>query len=590
MAEENRVHVPNISNPETRLMAEINDEYEASFMHKDSLGLLNAWATFENYYQSKQNEPEDADDPASVTNIIHPTIESLVSELVETPMEILVKGYARGDRAVAPLTQMALEWVWEHNNPLAKRDRFERIREKFGTAIWKTYFDGDAGAVGMPRFEPVSPVNFFPDPKIRAPEALHQADFVIHAVSRPLKYLRRIYPNARDLVPNPNPQYDPEAAMKKDDALTRISKEQTLVLERWSIERDGRLRKIVMTNDPPRILYDSDRDGDREQRKRGYYFLDRYPFTVVPCYRREDMLWGMGDVELLKPIQDIINDLDDQIRLNARLMGNLQIVIGIASGINPYFWTNKPGLKIPARDPRDWVPVQPQGLPEYILARRNQALTFENEMISGRTDITEGRRPGSLRAASAILALQQAGSRRVNHKKLLTRLGLEDVLSIITDYITEYWTEAIDIGVTEQGEEIFFRGSALQEVPVYGPDGTEIRNEDGSLVTRPARFAVRVNLGEGMPADKAFVYQAVLELGQFGFITREEGRMILQHILSWPIIDPLNPQGQFVAGQDRIGNSILGNQSDAMMQQAIQQAVGMGGAGLEALPGFGAVL
>src|SRR5690606_36880162 len=125
MAEENRVHVPYISNPETRLMAEINDEYEASFMHKDSLGLLDAWATFENYYQSNQNEPEDADDPASVTNIIHPTIESLVAELVETPMEILVKGYARGDRANAPLTQRALEWVWEYNNPLAKRDRFE---------------------------------------------------------------------------------------------------------------------------------------------------------------------------------------------------------------------------------------------------------------------------------------------------------------------------------------------------------------------------------------------------------------------------------------------------------------------------------
>ena len=47
---------------------------------------------------------------------------------------------------------------------------------------------------------------------------------------------------------------------------------------------------------------------------------------MIVGYKRKGRLWGMaGDTEQLIPVQDIINSLDDQIRMNTRLMGNAQI-------------------------------------------------------------------------------------------------------------------------------------------------------------------------------------------------------------------------------------------------------------------------
>lgn len=528
---------PLVLTDEDKLVRQVEDEYQAAYIYKDSLGLHSTWAKAEDYWLGQQNPAQDADDPGSVTNIIQPIIESMVADLVSEPMEVFVKGWTATDRAAAPHAQMALEWILEKQNLPVKQDRFERQRLKFGTGIWKVYFQGNAGPLGLPMVDVVGVQNFFPDPKVKQVTDLNLADYVIHAIPRPLSYIRRMWPDKGKLVqPEPFPRYSTEIFGMAPSAYYNITQNQALLLERWSIEDDGRLRKVVTAHGV--LLYDSDKDP---QRRAGYYALDRYPFMPVPCYQREGTIWGFSDYELLKPVQDLINDLDDQIRLNARLMGNIQVVVGIASGINPFKWTAKPGLRIPARDINAWRMVEPPSIPPYVVGRRSEALNYEAQFISGRTDAVEGRRVGSLRAASAIIALQEAGQKRVNHKKLMAQRGLSDMFATILDYVAEYWTEEQEIG-----EEVRWRGADLRQLPILQEDGSPLLDATGKPMTRRANFDITVNFGAGMPSNKAFVYQAVLEMTQYGLITKEEGRAVIKQVLNWPIIDPWNPVGEFV--------------------------------------------
>ena len=559
------------------LAHEVQSQYDAAFMEKDRLNLHDEWSEYEDYYKNSQNEPEGPDDPASQTNIILPNVESQIADLSMEPLEILVDGWTKADRAHAPKAQKALEWIWDKNKMLPKRYKWESQRLKFGTGIWKVYFDGQGkGIQGMPIIEPVDPANFFPDPKVKSHENLHMADYMIHAVSRPRRYIKRVYgPDAQDITPNMTPSKNPDIYEGQATAFDSIAGDQALVLERWTLEDDGTLRKVVVADD--QVLYDSDEDEQRQEE--GYYKINKYPFVMAPCYPLEGRVWGMGDIELLKPVQDLINDLDDQIRRNARLLGNIQKVIAVSSGINPNQWTNEAGLNIPARDIDGFRIIQPPEVPAYIQNRRDTARDRETQMISGRTDVVEGRRPGSLRAASAIMALQEAGMKRVVLKKLMSQQALSEVFTLVIDYITEYWTSEQEIGTdvtrfapeyTSEGEEsdetddidsdevLWFRGSDLNEIEIMDKEDEVIPTDEGGVMTKRADFDITVNIGAGFANNKAFLYQAVIEQAQYGIITREEARMILSQVLQWPIIDPHDPVGEFEHKQQQEGEDPRG--------------------------------
>lgn len=567
------------SEEEKALVEKIMDRYRASYMHKDSLGIPQMMTKCEAYWSGEVNFPEDEDDPGSETNIIQPIIESQVADLVSGSMEMLVKGVGPSDEPFAKDVGQILRWVWMKNKMIPKLDEGERERLNYGSVGWKVYYDPDGlNGRGLPTIMPCGIDTLFPDPKIKDVRRLQEGDFFIHVLPFSLGELRRRFGKRAQFVkPEGNfKAYNPLIfGEDKHDAATEVINDQALLYEYWEKDDDGKLRRIYMAGGI--ILDDSDWDHkDEDGNRESFYENGKYPFVIIPCYRKKGRLWGIGDTQQLIPIQDMINDLDDQIRMNARLMGNLQIVVGLSAGINIKKWTNKPGLKIPAKDHDAWRPVQPVTIPAYIPMRRELGFK-ESEIVSGRSDVVEGRRSGSLRAAQAILAMQEAGSRRANHKKLMLQEGFIEIIDMLLDYIKEFMTveQAYDITENDKPQYLWFRGSSLKEIPwktynenfnpisdepgtemykdlyepLIGEDGKPVLNDNGEpimeLVTKEAEFDIEFTIGAGMPNNKSFLYQAVVELNREGLITREEGRTTLKKILNWPIIDPLNPVGEF---------------------------------------------
>ena len=551
---------------EKKLVTKVMERYQASYSMKDSYGVRENAKLFHEYWAGENNPSEEG---KSKTNIIQAIIESQVADLTQGDMDVQAFGVEISDMPFAVDVEMICDWIWERNKMIPKIDSNERERLVQGTAGWKIYYDEEAmKGKGLITIEPCGIETMFPDPKITDPQKIQEGDFFIHTQIRPLSFFRRTFgERGKRVKAEGGFQYYDYRVLEKLDISDEVINDQAILYEYWEKDDDLNLRLIYCTQDE--LLYDSKWDTEGS-----YFDHGLYPFVIVPCYKCKGRIWGKGDVEQLIPVQNTIDDLDDQIISNARCTANNQTVISKQSGINPKTWTNQPGLKIPATDIHGYKQVIPPPMPLYVLSRREKAFE-EAELVSGRPDVLEGRRGGSLRAASAIIALQEAGQRRGNHKALMLSEGLAQVFELVIANIKEFMTEeqAFKITNNDKTEYKWFRGSTLRDIPVLIPmDGAEegvqeptgneemanpmidpqtgqelmpLMDEKGEPITKEADFDLKITIGAGMPHNKSFMYQATLELFREGIITQEEARDTLKQIISWPVIDPYHPVGTF---------------------------------------------
>jgi len=541
------------------------DYYKSSWQDKEQRGLFAKWEELDLYWEGEANLPESDTDPGSNTNIIHPNVEGQVALLVEQNIAIMAHPQSPSDMPFSKTVSQILEWVKEKNKLKRKLDVHERRREKFGTGVFRVLFDPDAlNGFGLPTIEPVNPAYIFVDPAITDVYKVQEARFMIETVNKSISWAKKNFDEdkANAIMPGFDIVEDWGLFGETDGENDAISRDTYLHLFVWTKDEDG-LRLVQMSSDGV-ILSDSNEDED-------YFPDDRYPYFFTPLYFREGMIWGKGDAELLINTQNLIDDLDDQIRINARMTGNIQKVIGKGSNIDIDKWTNEPGLNIPADDINAWKLVEPKPMPAYIINRRQEAMNIEVQKQTRFSDHMTGARQKGVDTATEALTLQQAGATGIDHKKLLLQETLSEVFEYILSLIKEYYNDEQAFRITEkQNEFIWFRGSSLKEVPYLIP-ATEsykqgLRQQMGEMINEPeymqldgetkeAFFDIEVTVGAGLPNNKAFVYTVIKEAFATGAIDKTEFRDLLREYVKLPIEEqqPVDPQ---------------------LMQQQLQQLMG----------------
>lgn len=519
-------HKPEQSEEKKKLAARVQELFRSAWDAKGQLDLMNTWRQCDDYKHGRQNPQQSAEHPGSVTNIIHPIIESQIADLVDKPYNTAAKGWEPGDDMYAEQAQNIMDFVLYRNKFVSKLNVSEHDRLELGTTIIKVWFDdNDLDGRGLPKFEPISPANFFPDPKITQAYLLQDGEFNIHAVPRPLSYIREKFPEwGKYVVREASVPYNPEDTFtdEKSDEAAVVTSQKALLIECYMRDENGELYCVHVANN---LVLEDSREvlKDKKLQRR-----DKYPFVMIPCYIQRGTAWGQGDVELLIPTQDLINELDDQIRMTARLSGNPQMVVGMGAGRGFDFrkWTNKPGLRIPMRDHNAFTPVPAQNVSADVTNRREKAFQ-EADLIAGRPDVNRGERPGQVTAAAAIMALQQAGQKGVVHKAKMFKDGWADVLELLFDEVKENWDEEMWIRIDgDEPDYQFMNPAQFKQVPrmiandVEGEEGikplTDIEINEAGMVTekpmtRDAQYDFALNIGDGLPNDKAFIYQTLAE-------------------------------------------------------------------------------
>ncbi len=490
--------------------AKYRQYYMDAWQDKERRGLPERFALYEAYWEGDVNLPETENDPGSSTNIVHANIEGQVSLLLEQSIGIMPMPVTPDDAPFARNVQKVLEFIKDKNRLVRKLDLHERRREKYGTGIFRVSFDPNAlDGAGLPIIEACNPRQIFVDPGITDVYRIEEAAFIIETLTKTVHWAREMYGDAvaDAIMPGYRPQFEGDEG--GDDTYLHM-----LV---WTKEK-GKLRLVEMTG-CGLILSDSFERGEEN-----FYPGGRYPYFFTPLYYREGSIWGKGDVELLIPVQDLINDLDDQIRINARLTGNPQRLIETGSGIDLDAMTNEAGLNIPTTSVAAVRNLEAPPLPSYILQRRDTALRYESQRITRFSDQMIGAKQAGVTTAAEATVLQQGGQMSIQHKKLLLQETLSEVFAYCLEMVRAYWTEKIAIRVSGGGDEfIFFSGRELSAIP---------KKEGG---TKSAAFDLVVTVGAGLPANRAAAYQMMSDLYAKGLVSAEEVRSFLGDYLGIPL-------------------------------------------------------
>ena len=159
------------------------------------------------------------------------------------------------------------------------------------------------------------------------------------------------------------------------------------------------------------VLYAS--ENDPALAERGFYDHGRYPFVFDALFMEEDSPAGFGYIDVMKECQTAIDKMNHAMDENVLLSSRQRYVLSDTAGVNEEELTDlsRDIIHVVGRLNDDsFRPLQTAGLQGNSLSYRNSRIE-ELKEISGNRDMTQGGTAGGVTAASAIAALQEAGSK-----------------------------------------------------------------------------------------------------------------------------------------------------------------------------------
>ena len=159
------------------------------------------------------------------------------------------------------------------------------------------------------------------------------------------------------------------------------------------------------------VLYASENDPSLADR--GLYDHGQYPFVFDPLFREEDSPAGFGYIDVMKDTQTAIDEMNHAMDENVKLAAKVRYVLSDTAGVNEEELadSSKDIVHVVGRLNDDsFRPLQVAGLAGNLITYRDDRVS-ELKEISGNRDVSQGGTTSGLTAASAIAALQEAGSK-----------------------------------------------------------------------------------------------------------------------------------------------------------------------------------
>lgn len=584
--------------------------YRRGYEDKQRLGLIDKWKDVEKYWEG-EFEYDDENDPAPNTNITNSNVEGKTALLCDQTIAIQVDPREPGDRPFCDMARTLADFIKERNKMYRKIEVHERRREMFGTGIFRVLWDFDRlDGKGIPEISPIHPDRIVVDPAITDVYDIQEAQYIIEAKSKSLysAYMEYGEEIADAIIPN----YDPVQNLIQEN-----DEEQYVHLMIWTRYKDNGKRKLrlvemsgdgVILKDTKKEIENYNKEKEAEQEERLFkgeikekseerlelFPNDKYPYFFTPDMHRENTIWGKASAELILPISDQIDEIDDSTLRNARLTGNPMGLVSNSSGIDPGKVTNAAGEMVLTNDMNGFKWQAPPQIPNYILNRRTELINNDRQIVTRFSDQMIGKQQQGVSTATESLALQNSGNSMIEHKKGLLQETLSEVFEYALELALINWNTTMVFRITgDKGEDDFveFNPDRLNKIPLMIEADTEYReeykkkwqerNKGKSLEeldpneykymqvdneTRKIQYDLSVSVGAGLPNNRAYRYSIVRQMYVDKALTKREYRnyMIKQMGMNIPEIPDTDTEQQEIGIYDE-------EKIKQMQQQAIEQ-------------------
>jgi len=211
----------------------------------------------------------------------------------------------------------------------------------------------------------------------------------------------------------------------------------------WYYKKNIGNREIVhyckFVNDT--VLYAS--ENDPLLYDKGFYNHGKYPFVFDVLFSEEGTPCGFGYIDIMKNVQMYIDKLNQIILKNALQSGRRRFFISDNAGINEEEfadWSREFVHTTGNLDERNIREIQVSQLDGSIVGLLNQKID-ELKETSGNRDISHGGTAAGVTAASAIAALQEAGSKLSRDMIKSSYRAFRKINYLIIELIRQFYDE-----------------------------------------------------------------------------------------------------------------------------------------------------
>ena len=216
------------------------------------------------------------------------------------------------------------------------------------------------------------------------------------------------------------------------------------------------------------VLYAS--ENDPALAERGFYDHGKYPFVFDPLFMEEDSPAGFGYIDVMKDTQTAIDEMNHAMDENVKLASKLRFVVSDSAGVNEEELADfsRDIVHVVGRLNSDtFMPLQTSVLSGNCITYRDDRVN-ELKEVSGNRDVSQGGTTSGLTAASAIAALQEAGSKLSRDMLKSAYRSFAKECYLIIELMRQFYDEQRVFrvtGETGQTEYTPFSAAQLRAVP-----------------------------------------------------------------------------------------------------------------------------
>lgn len=465
-----------------------------------------------------------------------------------------------GDKSDAELLSQIMPVILERNRFKATYSNNWWYKLKHGTSVYGVYWNpAKDNGVGDIDVKSVDLLNIFWEPGVKDIQKSRNI-FTLELVDNDV--LESMYPFLVGKTGTDNAQIKEYIT---DDQID--NSEKTVVFD-WYYKDNIAGRDVVQYCKFAcgEVLYAS--ENDPALADRGFYEHAKYPFVFDSLFPIEGSPCGYGYIDIMKDPQMYIDKLNQIIVKNALMAGKKRYFVQDGADINEdefADWSND-FVHVAGSISEDRIrEIDVSPLPAFI-ANYMEMKIDELKETSGNRDFSQGTTTAGVTAASAIAALQEAGSKLSRDMIQTTYQAFEEINYLVLELIRQFYDEPRFFRIVgENGMERFeeydnrnIREQAI-EVLAYG--------EDPEAVRKPI-FDIKVNAQKQSPFSRISQNELAKELYGMGLFVPENADQALV------VLDMM----QF-EGKDQLVGKIQQNQqmlaTIQMLQQQLAQLTGI---------------
>ena len=509
---------------------EIEEALETMLKYKDAKAnyttkIINAeewWKS--NHWERFETGKENRNDPKPVSGWMFNSIINKHADFMDNiPCPAILPREKSDEQATNILTQVVPK-VLEQNHFEEAYSDCCWDKSKIGTGIYGVFWNKEKEhGLGDIEIKKVDVLNIHWQPGI---EDIQKSKNLFSVDLRDRDDLINEYPEVKEQLLGQQIIYKPEYIYESNiDTTEKVQVIDWYYKKRTWVETEGEkvIKEVLHYCKfvPGVLLYAS--ENDPELKDRGWYDHSMYPFVFDRLFPEKGMPVGFGYIDIMVNPQEYVDKLDQVILKNA-VLNRPRYFIKDAAGINEEEFTDISKDLVHTTsdvDERNLRQIEPPKMSDIVITARQDKVE-EIKETSGNRDFSQGSTTSGVTAASAIAALQEAGSKLSRDMIHGTYAAYSQVVIMVIELIRQFYDMPRCYRITEPngtGNYITFDNGMIQSQ-------TQVFMDQTIMIRKPV-FDIKVSAQKASPYSRIAANELAKELYGMGIFNPENADQAL---------------------------------------------------------------